>query len=251
MREDPIGQLYETICTGYAAVRRPDARIERLIHAALGDARTVVNVGAGTGNYEPVDRRVVAVEPSVEMLAQRPPDAAPAVQAVAEALPFSDLTFDAALATLTLHHWSDLSAGLGELRRVAQRQIILLFEPSMNHRFWLWDYFPQALTMASDVEAPGVADLRNRLQIRSVTTVPIPADCTDGFAGANWRRPEAYLEASVREGISSIAQLPPEVAALGAGHLARDISSGTWDSRYGALRALTEYDLGYRLVVAG
>ena len=156
----------------------------------------MVNVGAGTGNYEPRDRRVVAVEPAVEMLVQRPADAAPAVRAVAESLPFRDLAFDAALATLTLHHWSDLSVGLEELRRVARRQIILLFEPALNRRFWLWDYFPQALTLASDAEAPGVADLGDRIKVRSVTPVPIPADCTDGFAGAYWCRPEAYLEAS-------------------------------------------------------
>ena len=251
MRKDPIDQVYETIGLGYAAARRPDRRLAQIIRAALGDARTVVNVGAGTGNYEPRDRRVVAVEPAVEMLVQRPADAAPAVRAVAEALPFRNLAFDAALAILTLHHWSDLSVGLEELRRVARRQIILLFEPALNRRFWLWDYFPQALTLASDAEAPGVADLGNRLKVRSVTPVPIPADCTDGFAGAYWCRPEAYLEASVREGISSLAQLPPEEAARCAARLASDLASGAWDTRYGALRAMPEYDLGYRLVVAG
>ena len=251
MPKNPTDQVYESIGVGYAAARRPDRRIEQAIHAALGDARTVVNVGAGTGNYEHGDRQVIAVEPAIEMLAQRPADAAPAVRAVAEALPFRDLAFDAALATLTLHHWSDVGAGLDELRQVARRQIIFLFEPAMNRQFWLWDYFPQALTMASDAEAPGVADIRARLKVRSVTTVPVPADCTDGFAGANWRRPEAYLEASVREAISSIAQLPPEVAARGAERLASDLASGTWDTRYGALRALPEIDLGYRLVAAG
>ena len=251
MPKDPIDQVYETIGHGYAAARRPDRRIEQMIHAALGDARTVVNVGAGTGNYEPRNRRVVAVEPAVEMLAQRPADASPAVRAVAEALPFRDLAFDAAIAILTLHHWSDLAVGLAELRRVAKRQIILLFEPALNHRFWLWDYFQQALTLASDARAPGVANLRDRLNVRSVTPVPIPADCTDGFAGAHWRRPEAYLEASVREGISSLALLPPEEAARGVERLASDLSSGAWDARYGALRDLPEYDLGYRLVVAG
>ncbi|MCH8225661.1 MAG: class I SAM-dependent methyltransferase [Chloroflexi bacterium] len=251
MRKDPPGQLYETIGFDYASARRPDRRIEQIIHAALGDARTVINVGAGTGNYEPRDRWVIAVEPAVEMIAQRPPDAAPAVRAVAENLPFRDLAFDAALAMLTLHHWSDVGVGLDELRRVARRQIIFLFEPALNRRFWLWDYFPQALTMASDAEAPGIADIQDHLQVRLVTTVPIPSDCTDGFAGANWRRPEAYLEASVREAISSIAQLPPEVASQGEKQLASDLASGAWDNRYGGLRSLPELDLGYRLVVAG
>ena len=251
MRNEPPGQLYGTIGLDYASARRPDRRIEQIIHAALGDARTLVNVGAGTGNYEPRDRWVIAVEPAVEMLAQRPPNAAPAVRAVAERLPFRELAFDAALATLTLHHWNDVVVGLDELRRVARRQIIFLFEPALNRRFWLWDYFPQALTMPSDAGAPGIADIQDHLEVRSVITVPIPADCTDGFAGANWRRPEAYLEASVREAISSIAQLAPDVAAQGAEHLASDLASGAWDNRYGALRSLAELDLGYRLVVAG
>ncbi len=251
MDQDPADEVYETIGVGYGAARRPDTRIERLIHQALGDARTVLNAGAGTGNYEASEGRVVAVEPALEMLAQRRSDAAPAVRAVAESLPFAGQTFDAALATLTLHHWSDLSAGLAELRRVAKRQIILFFEPVINHRFWLFDYFPQALTLASDARAPGIADLQTYLEVRSVKPVPIPADCTDGFAGAYWRRPEAYLNRVVREGISSLAQLSPEVVDRGVEHLKDDLSSGAWDARYGALRSLPECDLGYRLVVAG
>ena len=211
----------------------------------------MLNVGAGTGNYEPLDRRVVAVEPALEMLAQRRASAAPAVRAVAESLPFLGLIFDAALATLTLHHWRDLSLGLAELRRVAKRQIILFFEPVINHRFWLFDYFPQALSLGSDARAPGISALQNHLNVRSVKPVPIPADCTDGFAGAYWRRPEAYLDAAVREGSSSLVQLSPEVVDRGVERLTSDLSSGAWDARYGALRSLPECDLGYRLLVAG
>ena len=168
-------QVYETIGVGYAGARRPDPRIQELINRSLGDARTVLNVGAGTGNYEPVDRRVVAVEPALEMLAQRPADRPPAVRAVAEALPFPNYAFDAALATFTLHHWIDCSAGLSEMRRVAGRQVILLFEPAMNHRFWLIDYFPEALSLPSEVRAPGVEEIKVQLAVQSVTPLLIPA----------------------------------------------------------------------------
>ena len=194
---------------------------------------------------------ILGARRALEMLAQRRSNAAPAVRAVAESLPFPSQTFDAALATLTLHHWRDLSAGLAELRRVAKRQIILFFEPGINHRFWLFDYFPQALTLASDARAPGIADLETDLDVRWVTPVPIPADCTDGFAGAYWRRPEAYLDAAIREGISGLTQLLPKVANLGVERLTHDLSSGVWDARYGALRSLPECDLGYRLAIAG
>ena len=244
-------QVYETIGIGYVGSRRPDSRIEKAIFRALGDASTVVNVGAGTGNYEPVDRRVVAVEPALQMLAQRSADQPPAVRAVAEALPFPDHAFDAALAIFTLHHWSDYSAELSEMRRVARRQLIVMFEPALSHESWLIDYFPDALSLPSEVRAPGVDEIRSRLEVQSVAPWLIPADCTDGFAGAYWRRPEAYLDASVRAGISSLAQLAPEVAALGVSRLERDLTSGVWDARYGHLRSLDEFDLGYRLVVAG
>lgn len=243
-------QLYQSIGNSYSAARRPDPRIQRLIVAALGDAQSVVNVGAGTGNYEPADRRVVAVEPSLAMIAQRRPGAAPAVRAVAGALPFGDQTFEAALAILTLHHWADLSGGLSELRRVASRQVILLFEPWVSGQFWLVEYFPESLSLPSEKRAPSVEDLRVHLDIQSVMPVPVPADCIDGFAGAYWRRPESYLDPSVRAGISSLAQLPPEVAERCVRKLRQDLESGEWDARYGHLRELTELDLGYRLLIA-
>ncbi|MBI2167952.1 MAG: class I SAM-dependent methyltransferase [Actinobacteria bacterium] len=243
---------YDAIGRGYAQARRADPRIQRQIHAALGDARTVVNVGAGTGNYEPFDRAVIAVEPAATMLGQRPPDAAPAVQAVAEHLPFLDRAFDAALAVLTIHHWSELDAGLAELQRVAQRQVILLFEPELDHSFWLVaDYVPEWSALPTERTAPGVAAVAPRLNVRSVEVVPVPADCQDGFGGAYWNRPEMYLEPEVHAGISSLAQLPAEVLARMAKGLRRDLESGAWDARYGALRAQTQIDLGYRLVIAG
>lgn len=243
-------QLYQSIGNSYSAARRPDPRIQRLIVAALGDAQSVVNVGAGTGNYEPVDRRVVAVEPSLAMICQRRPGAAPAVRAVAEALPFGDQTFEAALAILTLHHWADLSGGLLELRRVASRQVILLFEPWVSWQFWMVEYFPECLSLPSEKRAPNIEDLRARLDVQTVVPVPVPADCIDGFAGAYWRRPESYLDPSVRAGISSLAQLSPEVAERCVRRLWQDLESGEWDARYGYLRELTELDLGYRLLIA-
>ncbi len=243
-------QLYQGIGSSYSAARRPDPRIQRLIIAALGDAQSVVNVGAGTGNYEPEDRRVVAVEPSLAMIAQRRPGTAPAIRAVAEAMPFADQTFEAALAILTLHHWSDLASGLSELRRVTARQVILLFEPWVSWQFWLVEYFPESLSLPSEIRAPSVEDLRMHLDVQSVVPVPVPADCIDGFAGAYWRRPESYLDPSVRAGISSLAQLPPEVAERCVQRLRQDLASGEWDARYGYLRELTELDLGYRLLIA-
>lgn len=244
-------QVYESIGEGYAAARRPDPRIQRLILAALGDARSVVNVGAGAGNYEPTDRQVVAVEPSAMMITQRRAGAGPAVRAIAEALPFSDHSFDAALATLTIHHWTDLAVGLSELRRVAMRQVILLFEPWYSGQFWLVDYFPEWLSLPSEIGAPRIDDVREHLDIHTVIPVPVPADCTDGFAGAYWRRPEAYLDPSVRASISGLAMLPPEVIQRGVNRLRQDLASGAWNARHGYLRELPEIDLGYRLLTAG
>ena len=250
MTSSSIDQVYQSIGTGYLAARRPDPRIQRLIDTALGDARTVVNVGAGTGNYEPADRRVVAVEPSLAMIAQRRPGAGPAMRAVAEALPFGDQTFEAALATFTLHHWTDLASGLSELRRVASRQVILLFEPWDSWQFWLVEYFPECLSLPSEIRAPCIEDVRVHLDVHTVVPVPVPADCVDGFAGAYWRRPEAYLDPAVRAGISSLAQLSPEVAERCVQRLRQDLASGEWDARYGYLRELPEIDLGYRLLIA-
>ena len=245
--------VYQTIGAGYSNVRRPDPRIQQLIDTALGDAETIVNVGAGTGNYEPAGRRVVAVEPSLAMISQRRPEADSATRAVAEALPFGDQTFDAALATFTLHHWTDIASGVSEMRRVAKRQVILLFEPWETWKFWLVEYFPDCLSLPSEVNAPGVEDVQALLDVHTIAPVPVPvlADCIDGFAGAYWRRPEAYLDPSVRAGISSLAQLPTEAAERSVLRLRQDLDSGEWHARYGHLRQLPELDLGYRLLTAG
>ena len=250
MPSRPGHQLYQSIGDRYSAARRPDPRIQSLIVSALGDAQSVLNVGAGTGNYEPADRRVVAVEPSAAMISQRRPRAAPAIRAVAEALPFGDQTFEATLAILTIHHWTDLASGLSELRRVASRQVILLFEPRVSWQFWLVEYFPEFLSLPTETRAPKIEDVQLYLDVQSVVPVPVPADCIDGLAGAYWCRPESYLDPSVRAGISSLAQLAPEVTERGVQRLHHDLVSGEWEARYGYLRELTELDLGYRLLIA-
>jgi SAM-dependent methyltransferase len=242
---------YERIGVGYAERRRPDPRIERRILDALGDAQSVVNVGAGAGSYEPTDRRVVAVEPSVQMLSQRSPDSAPAVRAVAEGLPFPDSSFDAALAVLTIHHWTDVERGISEMRRVAPRQVLLGFDIRDQADFWVVrDYVPAwgALEIAL---APTSDRTLSLLDNPHVEPVPIPADCTDGFGGAYWKRPEAYLDPDVRLSISSLAQLPPEDVEPGLARLAEDLASGRWHERNADLLDLDELDLGYVLVVAG
>ena len=242
-------RVYESIGVGYAAVCHPDPRIRQLIVDALADANSVLNVGAGAGNYEPKDRRVVAVEPSSAMIAQRDTGAGPAVQRVAEALPFRDGTFDATLTTFTLHHWIEIAVDLREMRRLAGRQVVLLFEPAESMKFWLVEYFPECMSLPTEIGAPSVDYVREHLAVQTVT--PVPVDCVDGFAGAYWGRPEAYLEPAVRPSISSLALLSPADAERGAQRLRDDLRPGVWDDRFGHLRGLSELDLGYRLVVAG
>jgi SAM-dependent methyltransferase len=242
---------YDTIGATYARTRRPDPRIERRIADALGDAHTVVNVGAGTGAYEPRDREVVAVEPSAVMLAQRAPGSAPAVQASAEALPFPDGSFDAALAILTMHHWDDWRRGVAELRRVARTRIAMLtFDPSRIRDYWLVrDYLPQ-IAVQDEARFPSLATLAEALGGADIVPVPIAHDCTDGFLCAWWRRPLAYLEQEVRANISSFASIPPAALAEALERLERDVADGLWSRRNADLIARDEADFGYRLLVA-
>jgi SAM-dependent methyltransferase len=243
--------VYDQIGQGYPATRQPDARIARAIRRALGDARQVVNVGAGSGSYESTDLTVVAVDSSHAMLGQRPPGAAPAIQAVAEHLPFADKAFDAALAVLTLHHWDDLDAGLAELCRVIRdRVVIVTWDPAARDRFWLTtEYFPTIVEF--DLRRfPGMERLAAQLPHVTVEPLLIPHDCQDGFLGAFWRRPEAYLDPAIRQAMSGFAQLPDGAIAAGLARLADDLQTGRWDARFGALAALETVDLGYRIVIA-
>lgn len=237
---------YDSIGRGYARARIPDPRIATQIHAALGDARRVVNVGAGAGSYEPRDRVVIALEPSPVMIGQRPATGAPAVLGMAEALPFPDGAFDAALATLTLHHWSDLAAGIAELRRVAPRIVAFTFDVA-TYPWIATEYLPEMIDQV-DFNFPPIDDVAAMLDA-AVQVVPVPHDCTDGFTGAYWARPEAYLDPDVRAGMSAMQTLGEDLVESRMDRLATDLASGAWDERHGHLRGLDELDLGYRLLV--
>lgn len=242
---------YEEIGRTYTATREPDPAVADQIYRSFGDAVSILNVGAGAGSYEPIDRRVVAVEPSVVMLAQRRPGAAPAVRAVAEHLPFPDAHFDAAAAVLTIHHWADWRAGIAELTRVARRVVILTWDPDHLPGFWLTEeYLPEATTAMAQITTPSLSELVAALGGGSVTPVPIPSDCADGFFAAYWARPESYLDPVVRAGISCFALLDDVLVAARMERLDADLSSGAWDARHGHLRDGGERDLGYRLVVS-
>jgi SAM-dependent methyltransferase len=251
MARDPESPIYDRIGRGYATTRRPDPRMAAAIAAALGDARTLVNVGARAGAYEPTDRAVVAVEPSRTMVAQRPPHAARCIQGVAEQLPFRDRSLDASLGILTIHHWTDQAAGLRELRRVARHRVVLLtWDPSGIDAFWLTtEYFPEIIDLDLP-RFPPVAALAGSLGAIRATPVPVPHDCQDGFLGAFWRRPESYLDPEVRGGISAFAQIAPEAERRGVARLTEDLRSGRWEARHGALRGRDSLDIGYRLVIA-
>jgi SAM-dependent methyltransferase len=241
-------QFYDRIGGGYATTRRADPRIEAHIHRALGDAATVVNVGAGAGAYEPRDREVVAVEPSERMIAQRPPGAAPVVRALAEDLPFRDDAFEASLAVLSDHHWEDRARGLREMRRVARtRAVLFTWDQAKVDEGWLVrDFLPGFRGL------PGMplTEIADHLGATEVRTVPIPADCRDGFFHAYWARPGAYLDPAVRRNISVFARLPaPEVDAAVA-RLRADLESGAWTARNADIVGKAQMDLGYRLLIA-
>jgi SAM-dependent methyltransferase len=241
---------YDAIGRTYTTTRATDPRIAARIWAALGDARTVVNVGAGTGSYEPRDRELTAVDPSEVMLAQRGPDAAPAVLGVAEALPFDDRSFDAAMAVLTLHHWTDWRAGCTELRRVARdRVVVFSWDPTYVGRMWLGPEYFGRFGYEDVAGFPSLADQAAALDAE-VEVVPVPWDCRDGFFSAFWRRPEAYLDPMVRAGISTLAKRSEAELAEGLARLREDVASGAWARRHADLLALEELDLGYRLLVS-
>jgi SAM-dependent methyltransferase len=243
---------YDRTGQGYAAVRRGDPRIATRVEAALGDAHSVLNVGAGAGSYEPADREVTAVEPSRLMISQRPSGAAPAIQASAEQLPFEDDSFDAAMAMITVHHWRDLGAGLAEMARVARRRVVVLtFDPAPLADFWLVEYFPRAFEIHSEFMPP-LEEIAAALDGDvSVEVVPIPRACTDGFFIALWDRPEMHLDPEVRRGSTVWHVMEPGRIESGLSQLRADLESGRWDERHGHLREETpELDLGLRLLVA-
>ncbi|GAA0932964.1 class I SAM-dependent methyltransferase [Pseudonocardia zijingensis] len=242
--------VYDQIGRTYRTTRRPDARIAAQVASALSGMGSVVNVGAGAGSYEPAGT-AVGVEPSSTMIGQRPAGSAPCVRAVAEALPLRSGSVDAALAVLTIHHWSDLEAGIAQLRRVARRRIVILtWDQEVFDEFWLVrEYLPAAAAVSAGhaVPLPRLAELLGGARVEPV---PVPHDCTDGFGAAFWRRPAAYLDRGVRAGISMLAQAEPSALAAGLAALARDLDSGAWEERHRELTALDRFDAGYRLVVS-
>jgi SAM-dependent methyltransferase len=242
------GQLYDTIGTTYTATRCTEPRIAAQVWAALGDAQTVLNVGAGTGSYEPRGRDVTAVEPSAVMRAQRPADAAPCLPASAESLPFEDQSFDAAMAFATVHHWQDPIAGLREMRRVARRVVVFTHDTTDPDQFWLTrDYLPEFADLLA-----GRPPLTEQARVIGARTEPvlIPWDCADGFYEAYWRRPEAYLDERVRRGVSVWARVGPEAEQRAVSSLRADLVSGQWAERNRDLVALSEAELGLRLLIA-
>ena len=252
MSTDDVPRVdYEKHGVTYTRHRRPDPRIAATIRAALGDVRTVVNVGAGAGSYEPRDRHVVAVEPSAAMRAQRPRDLAPAIDAAAERLPLDDGAVDAAMAMVTIHQWSDVGRGLGEMRRVARGPVVILtFDGDALDRLWLREYVPE-LTTAERARLPALDRVRRALGGTSVIEeVPIPLDCSDGFADAYYGRPEAFLDPAVRAAQSVWGFVDRGAARRGLERLADDLATGVWDARFGALRTQPELAGALRLVIA-
>ncbi len=251
LRDDFQGDPDDQNGAGYTATRHPDPRIATQIHQALGDAQSVANVGAGSGAYEPYDRTVLPIEPSRQAIARRAPELARAIRGHAESLPLTSGSVDAAMACLTLHHWTDWRIGVQELRRVARKRVVLFtYDRSYAKDFWLLrDYLPE-LSRLNCGRFPGIAEQRAALgeEVR-VEPVPIPHDCADGFLGAYWRRPSAYLDKQIRAGISSFQLLGAEHALGGLEGLDEDLRTGRWQERNHDILGRPELDLGYRLLV--
>jgi hypothetical protein len=242
---------YGAIGEGYASFRRPDPRIARLIETALGDARIVLNVGAGAGSYEPTDRAVTAVEPSQSMRNQRPAHLPPAIDAVAENLPFEDLSFDAAMTTFSVHQWKNLGAGLREMRRVTRGPVVIMTcEPGELDRFWLNDYCPEVIAVES-VRYPTIADIAQALGGHAdIRAVPIPLDCTDGFNEAYYGRPEMLLDPAARLACSAWSFVESDIVRRFEQRLGAELASGSWDARHGRLRRQATFDGSLKLIVS-
>lgn len=240
---------YDRMGRGYSEVRRPDPRFAAAIWAALGDAKSVLNVGAGAGSYEPPDREVIAVEPSPVMIAQRSPGTAAAIQGVAESLPLEDQSVDAAMGVFTMQHWDDVDRGLAEVLRVTRERVVLLtLDLDATAEMWLCrDYLPEIVENDRRM-FPSIERLRLLLPDVEVETIPVPADCSDGFCVALWSRPEAFLDPDVRRASSIWHLLSPAVVDRGLAQLSSDLESGEWDRRYGELRERESLDIGLRLV---
>lgn len=243
-------QAYDLIGQGYSSGRQTDRRWEAVVRSALGPAAIVVNLGAGSGSYEPSDRKVIAVEPARTMLQQRPAGSGPAVQAVAEHVPLATGCAQAAMAILTVHHWADWRRGLEELCRLAPRRVIVAFDPDVHAQFWLVrDYIPE---VASHIRrAPRVEEIADEIgSIVEIDPMPVPWDCTDGFLSAHWRRPAAYLDPEIRAHSSGLAQSDPDAVRRGIAQLASDLRSGLWRRKFAEIASLESLDTGFRLITS-
>ena len=241
---------YDALGRTYAQRRRTDPRIAALVHEALGSARTVLNVGAGAGSYEPTDRHVIAIEPSAAMRAQRPAHLSPAIHGIAENLPLDDLSVDAAMALVTVHQWGDLEKGLGELVRVTRGPIVVLtFDGDALDRLWLADYAPELFAVERR-RYPAIERICAGLGEGCVVRpVPIPLDCMDGFSEAFYGRPEQFLDPAVRKSQSAWGFVEPAVEERIVSALAADLESGDWEARHGHLRTQPWFEGAVRLVV--
>ncbi|WP_431279103.1 class I SAM-dependent methyltransferase [Leifsonia poae] len=242
---------YGSIGAGYSKYRQPEPAFAEAIDAALGDVATLLNVGAGSGSYEPIGLDVTPVEPSAAMRAQRPPNAAPAIDAVAEHLPFPDLAFDASLASFTVHQWQDLGAGLREMRRVTRGPVVILTcDPAALSRSWLNEYAPEVIETEAQ-RYPAITDIQDALggTVR-VTTLPIPLHCVDGFSEAYYGRPEALLDPGARRANSAWSFVDTRVEERFTRALRADLETGSWDARHGHLRTQATFDGSLRIIVA-
>lgn len=253
MTATPSGDYdYETGGQGYELQRRADPRIEQVVHQALGDARTVLNVGAGAGSYEPTDRVVFAVEPSAAMRARRPSHS-PAIAAFAESLPFDDDAFEASMAMVTVHQWSDWEAGVRELARVSSGPVVIMtFDRDAFDRFWLAQYVDGVITVEA-TRFPRIDDIVRVLAEQGHTVdvldAVIPLDCTDGFSEAFYGRPEAFLDPAVRAAQSMWGFIDPDDVAAALERLRSDLADGSWDERFGHLRTQPGFVGSIRLIV--
>ncbi len=248
---EPSRARYDRIGRGYAAHRREDPELRRRIHLALGEARSVVNVGAGSGSYEPLDRHVTAIEPSDVMAAQRPPERPPAIRADAGALPLRDDSVDAAMTVLSLHHWDDRrQRGVREMRRVARGNVVIVtYDPRVSGAMWLMaDYLPEVAELDHAIFPPP-EEIAGWLGGARIETLPVPADSPDRMLGAFWAHPEWVLDEAIRNATSGFARQPDEVVRRVVDAVRRDLDDGTWEARYGHLRQLSELDVGLRLIV--
>jgi SAM-dependent methyltransferase len=241
---------YGAIGTNYTRYRQPDPHIARFLRDAIGPAKTLLNVGAGAGSYEPTDLEVTAVEPSASMRAQRPAHLNPAIDAVAESLPFADKSFDASMTTFSVHQWKDLAAGLGEMRRVTRGPVLVLCcDPAALHTFWLDRYAPEPIAVEAR-RYPPIDAITSALGGRTrVVPVPIPLECTDGFGEAYYGRPEKLLDPGARLANSAWSFVAPEVGDRFVKALSHDLETGVWDRHFGALRTQPFFEGSLRLIV--